>query len=206
MNCDKLYKIEYKFEEESCMLNIIWPIFIIISIVYAIFSGSLAAVNDSIFDTIDSTMTLIITLAGTMCFWSGIMNVLEKTDFFVKLKNVISKIIKIIFKKVDKDSEENEYISLNILSNILGLGNAATPMGIKAMDSMDKKNKNKKYMTKDMMMFILINTASIQIIPTTVIAIRASLGSNNASGMIFQIWIVSIIVFVSVITLRKSTF
>lgn len=188
------------------MLNFIWPIFIIISIIYAIFSGKLSAVNDSIFDTIDSTMTLIITLAGTMCFWSGIMNVLEKTDFFVKLKNGISRVIKLIFKNVDRDSKENEYISLNILSNILGLGNAATPMGIKAMDSMDEKNKNKKFMTKDMMMFILINTASIQIIPTTVIAIRASLGSKNASGMIFQIWIVSIIVFISVILLRKNFF
>ena len=74
------------------------------------------------------------------------------------------------------------------------------------MDVMDEKNKNKNYMTKDMMMFILINTASIQIIPTTVIAIRASLGSKNPSGMIFHIWIVSIVVFISVILLGKTVF
>lgn len=188
------------------MLNIIWPIFIMISIIYACFSGTLPKINDSIFDTIESTMSLVITLAGTMCFWSGIMNVLEKTDFFIKLKNGISKVIKLIFKSVEKDSKESEYISLNILSNILGLGNAATPMGIKAMDCMDEKNKKKNFMTKDMMMFILINTASIQIIPTTVIAIRASLGSKNPSGMIFQIWIVSIIVFISVISFGKIFF
>ena len=188
------------------MLNIIWPIFIIISIIYACLFGTLPKVNDSIFDTIESTMSLVITLAGTMCFWSGIMNILEKTNFFMKLKNGISRVIKIIFKNVEKDSKESEFISLNILSNILGLGNAATPMGIKAMDCMDEKNGNKKYMTKDMMMFILINTASIQIIPTTVIAIRASLGSKNPSGMIFHIWIVSIIVFISVIILGKTFF
>lgn len=134
------------------------------------------------------------------------MNVLEKTDFFLKMRKKISKVIKIIFRDIENDSKESEFISLNILSNLLGLGNAATPMGIKAMDAMDEKNKNKNYMTKDMMMFILINTASIQIIPTTVIAIRASLGSINPSGMIFHIWIVSIVVFISVILLGKTFF
>ena len=186
------------------MLNLVWPIFIIISIIYACLFGTLPKVNDSIFDTIESTMSLLFTLAGTMCFWSGIMNVLEKTDFFLKMRKKISKVIKIIFSDIENDSKESEFISLNILSNLLGLGNAATPMGIKAMDAMDEKNKNKNYMTKDMMMFILINTASIQIIPTTVIAIRASLGSKNPSGMIFHIWIVSIVVFISVILLGKT--
>lgn len=188
------------------MLNLVWPIFIIISIIYACLFGTLPKVNDSIFDTIESTMSLLVTLAGTMCFWSGIMNVLEKTDFFLKMRKKISKVIKIIFNDIENDSKESEFISLNILSNLLGLGNAATPMGIKAMDAMDEKNKNKNYMTKDMMMFILINTASIQIIPTTVIAIRASLGSKNPSGMIFHIWIVSIVVFISVILLGKTVF
>lgn len=188
------------------MLNLVWPIFIIISIIYACLFGTLPKVNDSIFDTIESTMSLLFTLAGTMCFWSGIMNVLEKTDFFLKMREKISKVIKIIFSDIENDSKESEFISLNILSNLLGLGNAATPMGIKAMDAMDEKNKNKNYMTKDMMMFILINTASIQIIPTTVIAIRASLGSINPSGMIFHIWIVSIVVFISVILLGKTVF
>lgn len=188
------------------MLNLVWPIFIIISITYACLFGTLPKVNDSIFDTIESTMSLLFTLAGTMCFWSGIMNVLEKTDFFLKMRKKISKVIKIIFRDIENDSKESEFISLNILSNLLGLGNAATPMGIKAMDAMDEKNKNKNYMTKDMMMFILINTASIQIIPTTVIAIRASLGSKNPSGMIFHIWIVSIVVFISVILLGKTVF
>lgn len=188
------------------MLNLVWSIFIIISIIYACLFGTLPKVNDSIFDTIESTMSLLFTLAGTMCFWSGIMNVLEKTDFFLKMRKKISKVIKIIFRDIENDSKESEFISLNILSNLLGLGNAATPMGIKAMDAMDEKNKNKNYMTKDMMMFILINTASIQIIPTTVIAIRASLGSKNPSGMIFHIWIVSIVVFISVILLGKTVF
>lgn len=188
------------------MLNLVWPIFIIISIIYACLFGTLPKVNDSIFDTIESTMSLLFTLAGTMCFWSGIMNVLEKTDFFLKMRKKISKVIKIIFRDIENDSKESEFISLNILSNLLGLGNAATPMGIKAMDAMDEKNKNKNYMTKDMMMFILINSASIQIIPTTVIAIRASLGSKNPSGMIFHIWIVSIVVFISVILLGKTVF
>ena len=113
------------------MLNLVWPIFIIISIIYACLFGTLPKVNDSIFDTIESTMSLLFTLAGTMCFWSGIMNVLEKTDFFLKMRKKISKVIKIIFRDIENDSKESEFISLNILSNLLGLENAATPMGIK---------------------------------------------------------------------------
>lgn len=188
------------------MLNIIWPIFIIVSIIFAVIKGNIAAVNDSIFTSIESTMELLLTMVGTMCFWSGIMHVLEKTNFFQKLKKGISKITKLIFKDISEQSKENEYISLNILSNLLGLGNAATPMGIKAMEEMDKGNVNKNKLSKNMMLFILINTASIQILPTTVIAIRSSLGSKNPSQMILHVWIVTIVVFAFVIFAGKILF
>lgn len=188
------------------MLNIIWPIFIIISIIYSILSGNISSINNSIFKSLESTVSLILTMVGNMCFWSGIMNIFEKTDFFDNLKTKVSKLLNIIFKGIKKESKECEYISLNIVSNILGLGNAATPMGIKAMEEMDKKNNKKDKMNKNMMLFILINTASLQIIPTSVIAIRSSLGSKDPSKMIMHVWIATIIVFLSVVFLRKNAF
>ncbi len=188
------------------MLNIIWPIFIIISVIYSLFSGNISEVNDSIFKSIESTMSLILTMVGNICFWSGIMNILEKTNFFKKLKNMVTGAINLIFKNLEKDSKESEYISLNILSNLLGLGNASTPMGIKAMNEMDNKNGNKKVLSKNMMLFILINTASLQIIPTGVIAIRSSLGSKYPSKMIIHVWITTVIVFLFVLVFGKLFF
>ena len=188
------------------MLNFIWPIFIIISVLFSVMRGNISELNDSIFSSIESTMQLMITMVGTMCFWSGIMNVLEKTKIFHKLKKAISKVTKFIFSEIGENSKENEYISLNLLSNLLGLGNAATPMGIKAMEEMEEKNENKNKLSKNMMLFILVNTASIQILPTTVIAIRSSLNSKNPSKMILHVWIVSIVVFFFFIGIGKVLF
>ena len=94
-------------------------------------------------------------------------------------------------------------INMNMVSNMLGLGNAATPLGINAMQELQKENKNKKELTNEMKMFIIINTASIQIIPTTVIAIRMSLGSVKATNIIVPVWIASIIAFFTVVSIMK---
>lgn len=185
------------------MLDIIWPIIIIISIIYSFFCGNLNNINTAIYEATDSCVEFIITIIGTMCFWSGMINVLKETKIFNTLGKKIGKITHIIFNNLDKNSEEEEYITLNIVSNILGIGNAATPMGIKAMECMDNKNNNKNYMSKNMMIFLLINTASIQIIPTTIISIRNSLGSNNPNQVVLNIWITTIIVFLVEVILGK---
>lgn len=117
------------------------------------------------------------------------MKIAEKTSIIEKIKNMLKPIIKILFPKIKNDEKVYSEISMNMVANVMGLGNAATPMGIKAMESLQEKNNNKKTLSKDMAIFIVLNTASIQIIPTTVIAIRNSLNSSNPTQIMFPVWI-----------------
>lgn len=174
------------------MLNIVWPIFIIISISFAIFSGNLEKLNSSIFESIDNAINLSISLLGTMCLWNGIMKIASSTRIIDTISNFLNPIIKFLFPKLTNKSKIQKEISMNMIANVLGLGNASTPLGLKAMESMQKENKNKEELTDSMMMFIVINTASIQLIPTTVIAIRNSLGSGNPTEIVFPTWIATI--------------
>lgn len=169
------------------MLNILWPIFIIISIVYAIFSGNIENLNNSIFESSESAVNLTLTLIGMTCLWSGIMEIAAKTKIVEKLSDVLKPIVKRLFLDLNERSYDN--IVMNIIANILGLGNAATPLGLKAMNELQKENKSKEELSDNMMMLIVLNTASLQVIPTTVIAIRSSLGSSNPTKIIFPVWI-----------------
>lgn len=174
------------------MLNILWPIFIIISIIYAIFSGNLQNLNNSIFESTNSVVNLTLTLLGTTCLWSGIMEVASNSNIIEYLTRILSPIIKKIFKDKELNSRAYNNIVMNIIANILGLGNAATPLGLKAMEELQKENNNKERLSDNMMILIVLNTASLQIIPTTVIAIRSSLNSDNPSKIIFPVWISTI--------------
>jgi len=174
------------------MLNIVWPIFIIISFSYAIFFGNLNNLNSEIFASIESAIKLSINLLGTICLWNGIMQIASKTSIIDKLTKFLKPVINFLFPELRKNSKIQKEISMNMVANILGLGNAATPLGLKAMKSMQEENKQKDRLTDSMAMFIVINTASIQIIPTTVIAIRNSLGSENPTSIIFPVWIATI--------------
>lgn len=174
------------------MLNILWPIFIIISIVYAILSGNLQNLNNSIFEATDTAVSLTLTLIGTTCLWSGIMEVASKTNIIEYLVKVLSPVIKRIFNNKNLESKAYNNIIMNIIANILGLGNAATPLGLKAMDELQKENNQKDTLSDSMMMLIVLNTASLQIIPSTVIAIRSSLESDNPAKIIFPVWISTI--------------
>ena len=174
------------------MLNILWPIFIIISIVYAFFSGNIENVNNSIFESTESAVNLTLTLLGTTCLWSGIMEIASKTQLIEILSKMLKPVIKRLFSNIDIESKSCNNIIMNIIANILGLGNAATPLGLKAMNELQKENKNKEELSDNMMMLIVLNTASLQIIPTTIIAIRSSLSSDNPTKIIFPVWISTI--------------
>lgn len=174
------------------MLNIVWPIFIIISFSFAIFSGNLEKLNTSMFESTENAINLTINLLGTMCLWSGIMKIANNTKIISTLSKILDPVIKFLFPNIKNNTKIKKEISMNIIANILGLGNAATTLGLKAMESMNMENNNKDKLTDSMMMFIVINTASIQIIPTTVIAIRNSLGSDNSASIVFPVWIATI--------------
>lgn len=174
------------------MLNIIWPIFIIISFVYAIINGRVAEVNESIFTSTQQAIELTISLLGTICLWNGIMQIASQTKIMKHLSKILNPILKILFPDVKKNQKAYKEITMNIIANIMGLGNAATPLGLKAMKSMQEDNIEKNKLSNSMAMFIVLNTASVQLIPTTVIAIRSSLGSNNPTAMIVPVWIATI--------------
>ena len=174
------------------MLNIIWPIFIIISFSYAIISGNLENLNSNIFDSLESAISLSITMLGTMCLWSGIINIASHTKIINIINKILRPIITFLFPNLKSNKKIQNEISMNMIANILGLGNAATPLGLKAMESLQKENNKKNQLSDSMIMLIVLNTASIQIIPTTVIAIRNSLGSNNPTIIILPVWIATI--------------
>ncbi|MBO5349731.1 MAG: hypothetical protein J6A89_07960 [Clostridia bacterium] len=174
------------------MLNKIWPIFIIVSIIYAIFSGNLENINNSIFESTENTISVTMTLLGTMCLWSGLMKIASNLSLIEKFSNLLNPIINFLFPDLKKSKKIKKEISMNMIANILGLGNAATPLGLKAMESMQKENDKKDTLTNSMMMFVLINTASIQLIPTTVLAIRQSLGSTNSTEILVPVWCATI--------------
>ena len=183
------------------MLNIVWPIFIIISFSYGIFSGNLENLNSSVFNSVNDAINLTISLLGTMCLWCGIMQIANKTSVINKLTKMLKPLLRIIFPKINTKIEKE--ISMNMIANILGLGNAATPLGLRAMKSMQEENPKKEILSDSMAMFIIINTASIQIIPTTVIAIRNSMGSSNPTAIVVPIWIASVITATAGIIITK---
>ena len=174
------------------MLNILWPFFIIISIFYAILSGNIENINNCIFESAENAVNLTLTLLGATCLWSGIMEIASKTDIIKYLSAILQPIIKKIFYNLDSNKKSYNNIIMNIIANILGLGNAATPLGLKAMGELQKENINKEELSDNMMMLIVLNTASLQVIPTTVIAVRKSLGSNNPTQIIFPVWIATV--------------
>lgn len=175
------------------MLNILWPAFIIISFVYAIFTGRVNEINQGIFESVEDAVELSITFLGTICLWNGIMEIVKRTTLMKKLTKLLNPIMKLLFPDLKNNEQARSEISMNIIANILGLGNAATPLGLKAMKTMQKENPKKDTLSNSMAMFIVLNTASLQLIPTNVIAIRTSLGSENPTQIILPVWWATIV-------------
>lgn len=174
------------------MLNILWPVFIILSFVYGLISGKVNEINNGIFKSLTDAVELTITFLGTICLWNGLMEIVKRTTLINKLTKILKPLINILFPELKENEKVKQEISMNLIANILGLGNAATPLGLKAMKTMQKENKKKDTLSNSMMMFIVLNTASLQLIPTNVIAIRTSLNSNNPTNIILPVWIATI--------------
>lgn len=185
------------------MLNIIWPLFIIISFIYAIFTGKIADVSNGIFESAESAVSVTVTFFGTICLWNGIMQIAKKTSLMKKLTKLFSPLISFLFPELRKNSKAYEEISLNMVANLLGLGNASTPLGLKAMETLQKENDKKDTLSNSMAMFIVLNTASLQLIPTNVIAIRSSLGSSAPSSIIIPVWIATLVAAIVAIISTK---
>ena len=175
------------------MLNKIWPFFIIISFIYALLKLKIPELNESIFNSCSQTVEMILSFLGIMCMWNGIMQIIKETTLIDKIKKILRPFMRFLFPKLNIKSKAYEEMTMNIVANLLGLGNAATPIGLKAMQTLQEENPDKENLSDTMIMFLVLNTASIQIIPTTIIAIRSSLGSSNPAKIIIPVWISTIV-------------
>lgn len=185
------------------MLNVLWPIFIIISIIYAFLSGNIENINKTIFDSVDNAVKFSINLLGMTCLWSGLMEIAINTNIIRFLNKLLQPIMKNLFPNLKTENKASKNITMNIIANILGLGNAATPLGLKAIEELQKENNNKETLSDNMIMLILLNTASLQVIPTTVLSLRNSLESNNPTEIIFPVWVATICAALAGITVTK---
>jgi len=174
------------------MLNIIWPIFIIISYIYAIITGNIDKVNIEIFNSVNEAVSLSISLLGAMCLWCGIMKIAQNTSLITKFTKILNPIMNWLFPELKENKEAKEQIAMNMTANILGIGNASTPLGLKAMETLQRDNEEKETLSNSMAMLIVLYSSSLQIIPTTIIAIRVSLESKNPTAIIVPVWIATI--------------
>ena len=173
------------------MLNYIWSLVILCSVIFSCLNGSAGSLTQTLFDAISKGVKLSITLTGIICFWSGIMQIAEDCHITDFLKRILKPITNILFPGLKQNSAALTYIIMNISANILGLGNAATPFGILAVKELDKENAGSLYASDDMCRFVVLNTASLQLIPSTIIGLRAAYGSNNPAEIITAVWITS---------------
>ena len=166
------------------MINYIWSFMIALGIIVGLITGKGAEISKGIVDSSGASVELIIGLVGMMCFWCGVMKVAEKSGLTEKLAKVLRPILRLIFKDAAKDEKALGAIVMNITANMFGLSNAATPFGIKAMEEMQRLNKDKSKASNDMALFLVLNAACIQLIPSTIISIRAACNSKNPAIII----------------------
>lgn len=160
------------------MINYLWGIFIILGIIVSIIKGDGNLTNNLLTSGVKG-IDMIISLIPLMCLWLGIMKIADSSGLLNVISNKLSKVIRIIFPEIPKGDPAIAYISSNIVMNMLGLGNAATPFGIKAMTRLKEINNNSDAASRSMITFLVINTSSVTIIPATVISLRIASGSNN---------------------------
>lgn len=166
------------------MINIIWFFILGFGIILGIFTGRGAEISKAIITSTDSTVKLVVGLTGVMCLWCGVMKIAEKSGLTDKLATVLKPILKLIFKDAARDEKAMGAIVMNLTANMMGLSNAATPFGIKAMEELKRLNKKDGEASDDMALFLILNAACIQLVPTTIISMRAVVGSSNPAATI----------------------
>ncbi len=173
------------------MLNYIWSGIVVISIICSIFLGNTGDLSKALIDSGTSSINLILTLAGIMCLWSGIMNIAVESGFTNLMSRLFSPLLRPLFPKLDKNSYAFQSITMNISANLMGLGNTATPFGLKAMEQLHTLNDKSDVASNEMVVFVVMNTASLQLLPTTLASLRQAYGSSDPFEIIVPVWISS---------------
>ena len=174
-------------------MKIVFPLIIIISVVWSMFDNSVGDVTNAVLSDSEKAVNLFITLAGSMAFWSGIMNIVLKSGMVELLGKVLSPVMRVIFRELDKSRKSYQLIVMNITANLLGLGNAATPLGIEAVKALAGEENSKGFATRNIAVLVILNTSSIQLFPVTVATLRLKNGSQNPFEILPCVLITSLI-------------
>ena len=166
------------------MVNVIWAGLILIAIIYSLLTGNISTINNGILTHATSGVNLILEMMPLIVLWTGIMKIAEKSGLLQVFAKALNPILRRLFPSLPKDHLALGYIASNIGANMLGLGSAATPFGLKAMDELQKDNPKKDTATEAMITFLVLNTGGVTLIPTTVIALRLMHGSANPTEII----------------------
>lgn len=177
------------------MLNYIWAFMILLGIIYGTITGNMEALTNAAMDSAGEAVSLCITMLGVMALWMGLMEIAQKSGLIAKMTRGIQPFISFMFPQIPKEHESREYISTNLIANVLGLGWACTPAGVKAMEalaSLEQERGNPQYMengklrdaSNEMCTFLVLNISSLQLIPVNMIAYRSQYGSTNPAAVI----------------------
>ncbi len=179
------------------MLNYIWAFMILVGVLYAAFTGNMAAVTDAALNSAGEAVSLCITMAGVMALWMGLMRIAETAGLITGLSSGIQPFLSFMFPNLPKKHPAREYIATNFIANILGLGWACTPAGLRAMEELGKLEEERgtsgygkkeghgpKVASREMCTFLILNTSSLQLIPVNMIVYRTQYGSANPAAVI----------------------
>lgn len=175
------------------MINKLWAGFIIIGIVYSFLTGNSELINQEILGSASAAFDMIVKIFPVLALWLGIMKIAEVSGLLTKMASILSPVLSKIFPEIPKNHESLSLIASNIIANMVGLGNAATPFGLKAMTSLQHLNKKKDTASRSMITFLVLNTSGITIIPTTIISLRMLYGSINPTDIVLPCIIASTI-------------
>lgn len=185
-------------------MNYIFYFLIVASIIIGAINGKLQDVVNSIMDGAELSVKIAFSLIGIMAFWLGMMRIAEKSGIIKFISKLLQPITKFLFNELPENSPAIGDIAMNFTANAFGLANAATPFGIRAMEELQKENKDKKQASNSMCLFLGMNTAGFQLIPTTVLAVLVGIGYKNPTEIIAPTLIVTSIAFVSAIVIAKT--
>lgn len=185
------------------MMNYIWVGLMVFAFIAAVFQGNMQQLSNSVIQGGVDAVQLCITLMGSICLWGGLMRIAQQSGLTTVISRLLSPLLKIAFPGMDLSSHEAGAISMNITANLLGLGNAATPLGLEAMKHLQAHNPDTMTATNEMVTFVVLNSAALHLIPSTVALLRQQLGAENPLDIMPAAWLSSAAALTVGITLTK---
>ncbi len=173
-------------------MNVIWMVLVCLSVLFAVVGGRIDAFTKALFEAGKAAVEVCLYLVGIVSLWLGLTKILEDCGVIYKMSNFFRPVMSLLFRRLPAGHPAITNITLNLLANVLGIGNAATPLGIRAMEDLQTLNDKPDTVTFEMMLFIVINTASVQLIPFTVIGLLASYGSANPNRIMLPTFVATV--------------